>query len=214
MMYQKITIALALIVASVAAGSAQASITINWQAGAFFNADRTAQLEDVTAVLLTTDDLSNVDADDFKFSPDSFAPDGYTELGRVDNNDALTDGGFFGEPQSSFSRTISGIDFVGLGLDQGDPLVTVFYDLPFDENAEGPGAGVNFGMMFSEEIGGLPGDGGVVLRQFLVEPIPNANLDPQAGQARFTTVPEPGTATAMIAALGGLVMMSRRRRSA
>lgn len=137
-------------------------------------------------------------------SPDTFDSDDADDifLGTAAVNNAVSD----------IPGTITGT-FGPFTAEAGDQIGIVFYDNTFSESATGPGFGVDFGVI--ENIITLENPNGSSIGFNFISSEFGGNPSPaQLSATSGTTIPEPGTATAMIAALGGLTMMSRRRRSA
>jgi hypothetical protein len=105
------------------------------------------------------------------------------------------------------------------GVTTNDPLMLAWYDTDYDELANGPGYGVNFGLYRTDTIEPssdipwvVPGDGttwslNLVTKEFN----PQFGIDNHFGYAKYQTQVIPEPVSMVLAALGMSVMMVRRR---
>jgi hypothetical protein len=203
-------IAVMLVLAMAPAAAQAGTVTLNMVNGLFFKADGTTGLpENSTLVLLA-------DADRDGFGDMTAAVNTWTAdpddilLQRWGSND------FAAGPGSSFDSVI--FDYTGLAA--GDPMLLLWYCLPYDAmDDDGPGQEVDFGMFRSDDVlsaskigWNVPAEGDTTDLNFATTSLGGDIPDP-AGVAQYTTAPEPAT---MLMLLAGGAMMSRyaRRRRA
>jgi hypothetical protein len=205
---------------ALSASVAQASITINLNAGAFNQADGTDLPKDSTVVLLADTTGSGFGSTNFEQAfANTYEPAGTKLLGRRGTGNSLTDGGFAGTPQPSLAATIPD-DFSNLAED--NQLALAWFDKTFDSSASAAGEGVDFGMFVGNSLAGdaqgtgrsgfdVPANGANVDREFSVAPVNNADFtDQSVGTADLSTVPEP--ASLSLIAVGGAMLVTGRRQ--
>jgi len=108
------------------------------------------------------------------------------------------------EFQGAIDQAINGIS----GALAAKAVKVVWYDKLFDPVAQGPGAGVDFGMA---EIGNLPNDTFSNDLTFFSQDI-GGTEDPAQFVANMTTVPEPASLAFLL--LGGAMIAKRPRKRA
>ena len=198
-----LAVALSLSMFGMAHTSAEAAFSLFATGGPLTKADGVTPITNGTIAFYA--DRDNDGLGNF-VSPDTFASDDaddiFLGIGGVGNSDVQDIPGTFTSTFGPFTA------------EAGDQIGIVFYDNTFSESATGPGFGVDFGVIENVITLESPNGSGIGFNVVSSEFVPGNPSPADVSATDGTTVPEPGTATAMIATLGGLVMMSRRRRSA
>ncbi len=178
---------------------AQASVTINMANAYWYTHDGvTSQLPTGSTITLIAD------ADGDGFGDLTQATD--TWLGDADDVLMARWGSngwvVWGEDGNSWDS--HQVPFAGLAA--GDPILMVWYELPYDGGATGPGEGVYFGS-YGDWL--VPADGATV--QYNFQTVAAGGQIPDCeGVADQMTVPEPASLALML--LGGGLLAARRRR--
>lgn len=212
---KKITMMLASLI--LAPAVANASVTINLSGGYLYSSGSTPLANGRTVVLLA-DANNNSSFGNLTQATGSFLADpGDLVVARFAMNNNLDDG--------AFQTAISNILLSGTpdGLQAGEKLMLVWYDIPFDPSASAaPGFGAKFGTFRSDSVVNgsstawvVPSDGALINLNFLTENLGGTSLE-SAGVASQTTVaavPEP-TSLAILFAGASLLFAHRRRARA
>jgi hypothetical protein len=185
---------------------ASASVTLNLSAGALTDSKH-APLIDGTLTL-----LADADGDGFGDLAAS------TQSWLVDEDDVLLLRSGLNDWLGVEGSHIAALQFdLTDGLNPGDSLMLVWYDLPYSDSAMGPGEGVAFGTYPSDEVldgstsaWEIPADGSTIALNFLT-PDAGGESPASAAAASQMTVPEP--AAMAVLGLGGLFVARRRRKA-
>ena len=198
---------LLMVVIALSPAVAQASVTLNMSIG-FLSTNDGSLLADGSTLTLLADTNGNGFGDLTQATSSWTGDPEDILLARFPSN------GFLAGTGTSFDA----ITFEFEGLEVGDPMLLVWYDLPYDSAAEGPGEAVEFGTYRDDQprdganIGwNVPADGATVGLNFVTTNV-GGSVDDALGQAQFSTVgviPEP--ATALVTLLGGALVMTRSR---